>query len=57
MMHNHPSGDPTPSGPDIDMTERVRAALECFSIPVLDHVIIGNGRCFGFSEAGLLGDG
>ncbi len=54
LVHNHPSGDPTPSGADIEMTEQVRAALGCFSIPVLDHVIIGNGRCFGFREAGLL---
>jgi len=56
LVHNHPSGDPTPSGPDIEMTEQVRAALGCFAIPVLDHVIIGNGRCFGFREAGLLAD-
>ncbi len=54
LVHNHPSGDPTPSGPDIEMTEQVRAALGCFCIPVLDHVIIGNGRCFGFHDAGLL---
>lgn len=54
LVHNHPSGDPTPSKPDIDMTEQVRVALGCFGISVLDHVIIGNGRCFGFREAGWL---
>jgi DNA repair protein RadC len=54
LVHNHPSGDPTPSLPDIDMTEQVCAAVELFSVRVLDHVIIGNGRCTSFRAAGLL---
>ena len=54
LVHNHPSGDPTPSLPDIDMTEQVCAAVELFGVRVLDHVIIGNGRCTSFRAAGLL---
>jgi DNA repair protein RadC len=54
LVHNHPSGDPTPSLPDIDMTEQVCAAVELFGVRVLDHVIVGNGRCTSFRAAGLL---
>jgi DNA repair protein RadC len=54
LVHNHPSGDPTPSLPDIDMTEQVCAALGLFGIRVLDHVIVGNGTWTSFREAGLL---
>jgi DNA repair protein RadC len=56
LVHNHPSGDPTPSAPDIDMTEQVCAALALFGVRVLDHVIIGNGRWTSFRAAGLLVD-
>jgi len=56
LVHNHPSGDPTPSAPDIDMTEQVCAALALFGVRVLDHVIIGNGRWTSFRAAGLLAD-
>jgi DNA repair protein RadC len=55
LVHNHPSGDPTPSLPDIDMTEQVCAAVELFGVRVLDHVIIGNGRCTSFRACGLMG--
>lgn len=41
MVHNHPSGDPTPSGPDIELTRKVVAALEIFDVQVHDHFIIG----------------
>ena len=44
LVHNHPSGDPTPSGADIALTERFNAAGEILNIPVLDHVIIGAGK-------------
>jgi len=54
LVHNHPSGDPTPSEPDIDMTEQVCSAVELFGVRVLDHVIIGNGRTTSFRAAGLL---
>ncbi|MCR5003320.1 MAG: DNA repair protein RadC [Bacteroidales bacterium] len=50
MVHNHPSGDPTPSKADIKQTESVHNALKTFDICLLDHVIIGNGRFFSFAE-------
>lgn len=44
MIHNHPSGDPTPSTEDIAVTKKVREAGELMDIELLDHVIIGKGR-------------
>jgi DNA repair protein RadC len=41
LVHNHPSGDPTPSKEDIDMTERVRVAASALEITLHDHIIIG----------------
>ena len=43
VAHNHPSGDPTPSSQDIEVTKRLIAASEVIGIRLLDHVIIGNG--------------
>ena len=54
LVHNHPSGDPTPSQDDIDMTRQISEAAAALSIAIRDHFIIGNGRWFSFSEAGLL---
>jgi len=54
LVHNHPSGDPTASSDDIEMTRQVRAAARVMSIEVRDHVIIGNGRWLSFRESGLL---
>lgn len=45
VAHNHPSGDPTPSLQDIDVTKRLIKASEILGIRLLDHVIVGNG-CF-----------
>ena len=42
LMHNHPSGDPTPSKEDIDMTDRLIEAGELLGIRVLDHIVIGD---------------
>ena len=53
-MHNHPSGDPTPSPDDLDVTRRLAAAGEVIGIPLLDHIIIGDGRYFSFKDAGGL---
>lgn len=51
MAHQHPSGDPHPSTPDIDMTERIKNAGDILGIKILDHVIIGAGdRHFSFYE-------
>ena len=54
MVHNHPSGDPTPSPEDIAMTQHIKAASAALSIVVHDHIIIGNGRWFSFRKEGLL---
>jgi DNA repair protein RadC len=54
LVHNHPSGDPTPSPDDRIVTEQLVAAGKLLDIPVHDHVIIGRGRYTSFAEAGLL---
>lgn len=43
VLHNHPSGDPTPSKEDIQITERLKKVGEVIGIPLLDHIIIGDG--------------
>jgi len=54
LVHNHPSGDPTPSRDDLEMTRQIQDAARVLSITVRDHLIIGNGRWLSFQEAGLL---
>ncbi len=54
LVHNHPSGDPTPSADDRAVTEQLVAAGRLLDIPVHDHVVIGRGRYTSFAEAGLL---
>ena len=54
LVHNHPSGDPTPSPDDRVTTEQLVAAGRVLDIPVQDHVIVGRGRYVSFAEAGLL---
>lgn len=54
LVHNHPSGDPTPSAEDRAVTQQLVAAGRLLDIPVHDHVIIGRGRHVSFAEAGLL---
>ena len=54
LVHNHPSGDPTPSREDIAMTREVKAAAAALTIVLHDHVIIGNGRWLSFRREGLL---
>lgn len=49
LMHNHPSGDPTPSKEDCDATSTVRAALSSVDIPLLDHLIAGGQYVYSFS--------
>jgi len=43
VVHNHPSGDPTPSGADVQLTRRIVKAGDVLGIEVLDHVVIGDG--------------
>lgn len=54
LVHNHPSGDPTPSSLDIEVTTQLAGAGEMLGIPVLDHVVIGASGYVSFVEAGLL---
>ena len=54
VFHNHPSGDPEPSGEDRRLTERLVAAGLLMGIDVLDHVILGDARYFSFREKGTL---
>jgi DNA repair protein RadC len=54
LVHNHPSGDPTPSRADIEMTEEIKAACATLGVVVHDHLIIGNGRHLSFRREGLL---
>ncbi|MDF3854620.1 DNA repair protein RadC [Paracoccus sp. P2] len=54
LVHNHPSGDPTPSQADISMTARITAAAEVMGIAVHDHLIIGRSRELSFRSEGLL---
>lgn len=54
LVHNHPSGDPTPSQSDIDMTTRVAAACDALGLTLHDHLIIGKSRELSFRSAGYL---
>ncbi len=54
LVHNHPSGDPTPSRTDIDMTKQIVEASEKLSITVHDHVIIGREGHASFRQLGLI---
>jgi DNA repair protein RadC len=54
MVHNHPSGDPTPSRQDIEMTQSVEMACRSIGVIIHDHVIIGKGQEFSFKSEGLL---
>lgn len=54
LVHNHPSGDPSPSQADIDLTERIRLAGEILDIHLLDHIIVGDHRYVSFHEMDLL---
>lgn len=55
FVHNHPSGDPTPSREDVELTNRLRQAGELMGVRVLDHIIIGDGRYLSFVDQGLWG--
>jgi DNA repair protein RadC len=54
LVHNHPSGDPTPSRADVDVTQEIQAAATILSITLHDHVIIGNGKWLSFRQEKLL---
>ena len=54
LVHNHPSGDPTPSESDIDMTCRVQDAAEALGLTLHDHLIVGRERELSFRASGYL---
>jgi len=54
LVHNHPSGDPTPSQADIDMTFAMRGAADVFGIVSHDHLVIGKARELSFRSEGYL---
>ena len=54
MVHNHPSGDSTPSQADIEMTRAVAAAAKSLGIDLHDHIIVGRGGHQNFKSLGLL---
>jgi DNA repair protein RadC len=55
LVHNHPSGDPTPSGPDVAMTAEVAAAAAVVGVPLLDHVVVARSAfaCVPLERPGL----
>lgn len=54
LVHNHPSGDPTPSDSDLSMTDQIQAALTALGITLHDHLIIGKSTELSFRARGLL---
>lgn len=52
FVHNHPSGDPTPSKEDIEITRRLREVGEIMGVRVLDHIVVGKGRYVSFVDDG-----
>ena len=54
LLHNHPSGDPTPSGEDLRMTQRIKECGELMGIELLDHIIIGDQIAVSFRQEKLL---
>ena len=54
LVHNHPSGDPTPSRADIEMTKEILRAAHSLGIAVHDHVIVGKGKHVSFKAQGLM---
>ncbi len=54
LVHNHPSGDPTPSREDVAMTQQILAACEAIGVTIHDHVVIGKGTETSFRSEGLI---
>lgn len=54
LVHNHPSGDPTPSKADIDMTREIANAAKVLRIAVHDHIVVARGGVLSFKSLGLL---
>lgn len=54
ILHNHPSGDPAPSGEDLEVTKRLQEAASLVGIPLMDHIIIGDNQYISLRERGYL---
>jgi DNA repair protein RadC len=54
LGHNHPSGQLTPSTADIELTKKMKAAGETLDLPVLDHIIVGDGNYYSFADEGIM---
>ncbi|HLK14025.1 MAG TPA: DNA repair protein RadC [Fimbriimonadaceae bacterium] len=54
VAHNHPSGDPTPSPEDVEVTRKLRSVGEMLDIPLLDHVVVGDERWTSLADSGLM---
>jgi len=52
LVHNHPSGDPTPSREDLEITRRLRDVADVLGVRLLDHVVVGRGRYVSFVDDG-----
>ena len=54
LIHNHPSGDPTPSNDDINLTQKVNESGKILDIPLVDHLIVGDEKYYSFKEHGYI---
>lgn len=54
ILHNHPSGDPSPSPEDIKVTRRIKEAGNLVGIALMDHIIIGDNKYVSLKEQGIL---
>lgn len=54
LAHNHPSGDPSPSPEDVELTKRLVEAGDLMCVKVLDHIVIGDNRFYSFKAEGLI---
>lgn len=54
LVHNHPTGDPTPSTADVDMTDKIQRALDAIGVRVHDHVVVGLDGVTSFRALGYL---
>lgn len=50
VVHNHPSGDPTPSDQDLSVTERLESAAEIIGIPIIDHIVVAGDKAISIQE-------
>jgi DNA repair protein RadC len=51
LIHNHPSGDPTPSSQDRDITKRLKEVGAIIGINVIDHIVVGQGKAISLAES------